>query len=108
MSSAMASFCSTSRIEMPRLRDLLEQPRDLLDDLRREALGRLVDHDQLRIAHQRAAQRQHLLLAAREHAGRRVGALRAGAETARTCPPCVQRPRGAAAFHARAPGSGAP
>ena len=75
ISSAMVSFCSTSRIDTPRLRDLLEQPRDQLDDLRRQALGRLVDHHQVGIAHQRAAQRQHLLLAAGQHAGRRVGAL---------------------------------
>ena len=55
---------------MPRLGDLVEQSADQLDDLRRQAFGRLVDHDQVGVAHQRAAQRQHLLLAARQHAGR--------------------------------------
>src|ERR1044071_5418075 len=45
---------------------LLEKARHLLDELRREALGRLVDHDELRVAHQRAAKREHLLLAARQ------------------------------------------
>src|SRR4029079_9672084 len=34
--------------------DLLEQPAHTLDNLRRKALRRLVDHDQRRIAHQRA------------------------------------------------------
>mmetsp|Transcript_3835 Transcript_3835/g.9332 ORF Transcript_3835/g.9332 Transcript_3835/m.9332 type:complete len:237 (+) Transcript_3835:425-1135(+) len=46
-----------------------------LDDLGRQALGGLVDHDQVGVAHQRAAQRQHLLLATREHAGLGVLAL---------------------------------
>ena len=36
----------------------------LLDDHRRDALGRLVEQHQQRIAHQRARDRQHLLLAA--------------------------------------------
>ena len=43
--------------------------------LRRQALGRLVDQDQVGIAHQRAAHRQHLLLAAGQHAGGVVLAL---------------------------------
>jgi hypothetical protein len=64
---AMASFCSISRMEMPRL-ELLQELADQLDDLRRQALGGLVDHDEVRVAHQRAAQGQHLLLAAGQHA----------------------------------------
>ena len=39
---------------------------DLLDDHRREALGRLVEQQELGAGAQDAADRQHLLLAARE------------------------------------------
>jgi hypothetical protein len=39
---------------------------DLLDDHRREALGRLVHHQQLRLEQERAADGEHLRLAARE------------------------------------------
>ena len=58
---------------------------DLLDDDRREALGRLVEQQQPRAGAQDAADRQHLLLAAGE-----LGALAARAaprdwETARKC-----------------------
>src|SRR5262245_55146641 len=45
------------------LPDLLLQ---VLDDERREPLRRLVEQKQLRITHQRARDREHLLLAARE------------------------------------------
>ena len=49
------------------------QPRDraadLGDDERREAFGGLVHQQHARVAHQRAADREHLLLAARERAG---------------------------------------
>ena len=37
---------------------------DILDDRRLDALGRLVKHEQFRARHQRAADRQLLLLAA--------------------------------------------
>ena len=60
---------------MPRRAIVSEQLAHELHHLRREALGRLVDHDEVGIAHQRAADRQHLLLAARQHAAGRVGAL---------------------------------
>ena len=43
-----------------------EHGRNLLHDDRREALGRLVHHQQLRVEEQRARNREHLLLAARE------------------------------------------
>src|SRR5581483_6675163 len=56
------------------LRYSRDEVADLLDDQRRQALGGLVDHDELGIAHQRTADGQHLLLAAGEHARRRVGA----------------------------------
>ena len=52
--------------------DLVEQRADLLDQLGRQALGRLVDDDEVGVAHQGAAHREHLLLAARQHAGRIV------------------------------------
>ena len=55
--------------------DLLEQAADVLHHHRGETLGRFVDHDQVRIPHQRPANRQHLLLAAGKEARPRVGAL---------------------------------
>ena len=42
----------------------------MLDQARRQALGWFVDQDQVGIAHQGAAHRQHLLFAARQHASR--------------------------------------
>ena len=48
---------------------------DLADDHRREALGRLVHHQQARIGEQRARDREHLLLAAGELAAAIVLAL---------------------------------
>src|SRR5258708_17203647 len=48
--------------------DLADHLEDLLDDERREAERRLVEQQEARAAHQRAADRQHLLLAARERA----------------------------------------
>ncbi len=44
-------------------------PADFGDDQRREPFRRLVHQQHARIAHQRAADREHLLLAARERAG---------------------------------------
>ena len=41
---------------------------DLLDHLRRQTHARLVEQQQARARHQRAAERQHLLLAARQRA----------------------------------------
>src|SRR5919201_2984906 len=41
-------------------------PEDLLDDERREPERRLVEEEEARPAHQRAAEREHLLLSARE------------------------------------------
>src|SRR4029434_8187051 len=55
--------------------DLQEQPAHLVHEQWCETLGRLVHHDEIGIAHQRPADRQHLLLAARENAARRVDAL---------------------------------
>ena len=49
------------------LGDLLQNCGDLLNHLRAQALGRLVNHHQIGVPHQRAAHGQHLLLAARHH-----------------------------------------
>src|SRR5580704_4050855 len=46
-----------------------------LHDQRCQPLGRLVEQQQLRIAHQRAGDRQHLLLATRQHAAAPVANL---------------------------------
>ncbi len=51
-------------------RELLEPVGDLLDHAHPDALGRLVEHQQLRPAEHGAADRQHLALAARQRAGR--------------------------------------
>src|SRR5207244_10478910 len=48
---------------------------DLLDDLRGKPHRRLVEQDHLRPRHQRAADRAHLLLAARRIAGKGIAAL---------------------------------
>jgi hypothetical protein len=45
--------------------NLGDQVADLLNNDRCQAFGGLVDHDEFGIAHERAANRQHLLLAAR-------------------------------------------
>src|SRR5262245_60694592 len=49
--------------------DLGEIREDRGDDDRRQAERRLVEHEQARTRHERAADRHHLLLAARERAG---------------------------------------
>ena len=54
---------------MPGLVDLDHDLEDLLDEDRREAHRRLVEQQQLRARHQRAADRAHLLLAARHRPG---------------------------------------
>src|SRR6266851_8272132 len=53
----------------PALGYLLDQGADEFDHHRGQSLGRLIDHDQAWIAHQRATNRQHLLLAARQNPG---------------------------------------
>src|SRR4029077_14964459 len=53
--------------------DFGDEIADLLHDERSKPLGRLVDHDEFRVAHQRTADGQHLLLAARQDAGRGIG-----------------------------------
>ena len=46
-----------------------------MDDVRSEPQRRLVEHDELRRAHEAAADREHLLLAARQRPGRLPAAL---------------------------------
>ena len=59
--------CSTMMADRPSSRTIrVSAAQQLLDDDRRQALGRLVEQQQLRVEHQRAGDRQHLLLAARE------------------------------------------
>src|SRR5437762_2796400 len=53
-------------------RDLAQEPPDLHHKHGRQSLRRLVDDDEIRIAHERPAHGQHLLLAAREDARRVV------------------------------------
>ena len=77
---AIESFCSTSRMATPRRAISAMRSPTCCTMMRRQPLGRLVDHDEFGVAHQRAANRQHLLLAARQHAGRGVGALAQGGE----------------------------
>ena len=58
-----------------RLLDLVQDFADTLDDDRREAERRLVEQEDRRLRHQRAADREHLLLAAGQAAGALAGAL---------------------------------
>ena len=55
--------------------EVFDDHENLLDDLRRQPHRRLVEQDHLRARHQRAADRAHLLLAARGVAGQRILAL---------------------------------
>ena len=57
---------STMTVATPSARIARDGAPDLLGDQRRQPLGRLVDEDQVGVGHQRAADRQHLLLAAGE------------------------------------------
>ena len=55
--------------------DLADDVEDLVDQEGREAETGLVEHQQLRLGHQRAGDGEHLLLAARQVAGLGLGAL---------------------------------
>ena len=63
---ATPRFCSISRMRSPSCLELLEHVDQVLDDRRREPLGRLVHDQELRVRQQRASDRQHLLLATGE------------------------------------------
>ena len=58
-----------------RVRELAQDDRELVDDHGCETLARLVEYQQRGVRHQGAADRQHLLLAARQRGTRRVGPL---------------------------------
>ena len=63
----MSTCCSTSKVGDAALAPQPHQRRgERVDDHRRQALERLVEQEQRGIAGERAADRQHLLLAARE------------------------------------------
>jgi hypothetical protein len=74
-SSAIFTFCSTSTIDWPCAFSFGDGAADLGDDERGEAPRRLVEEQQPRVPHERAPDREHLLLAARERAGVLLGAL---------------------------------
>ena len=89
----------TPSLRLSRAQDL-EQ---LLDDQRREAERGLVEQHQARPQHQRAADRQHLLLAARQRAGLLARAAPSGAGNSRRPARCRRRcRRGRAASSRRA------
>ena len=86
---------------------------DPLDDLehglgqrRAEPERRLVDEQQPRLGHQRPPDRQHLLLAARQRAGRPGRRARRGAGSSRTRARAARRARRAAAAGPRRRGAG--
>ena len=89
---ATPRFCSISRIASPSLDERLEGLDQLLDDRRREPLGGLVHDQQRRVREQRAADREHLLLAAGELRAAVPLALARGAGRARRRASTVQRP----------------
>ena len=90
--TARLAFCSTSRIVTPVLAQLRERLEDEVDHDRREAERRLVEQQQARPAEQRAGDRELLLLAAREPAGRAVVVALAGPGSARARARCRRRP----------------
>ena len=67
--SAIAAFCSTISTATPDCVDLLDDLEVLLDERGRQAHRRLVHQQQPRPRHQRPADRDHLLLTARQRAG---------------------------------------
>ena len=78
MSSAMATFCSTSSTDVPfALMRRGSRRTSSCTIERRQAERRLVEQQQPRLRHQRAADRDHLLLAARQLAGRAASSLSA-------------------------------
>ena len=66
----MLAFCSASRMDsLPSLVEPADGGENILHDTRCEAHRGLIEQQQARTRHQRAADRQHLLLAARQKAG---------------------------------------
>ncbi len=75
MRVSASTFLSMTRIDWPAARRSCEAAPDFVADQRRQSFGRFVENEQARVGHQRAADRQHLLLAAGEKIGHRAGAL---------------------------------
>ena len=74
--SAMCAFCSTTSTVRPfGVVQVLDDAEDLRHEQRREAERRLVEQQQPRALHERAREREHLLLAAAERAGLLVAPL---------------------------------
>ena len=73
--SASVVLWSASRIAVPRVGDAAQRLADLGDHDRRQPQRRLVEKQQPRLSHQRAADREHLLLTAAQKAGALVDAL---------------------------------
>ena len=95
--SAISACCSTRMKAVPSSASHLARSRaQLLDDDRRQALQRLVEQEQRRVGHQRARDRQHLLLAAGELVALVAPPLVRGAGTARRSRSRSQRPGRAA------------
>ena len=65
-----------------------------IDDDRRESLARFVEHEQRGVRHQRAADREHLLLAARKRRSRGIGPLAQDRKKQRTPVPSSTVPSG--------------
>ena len=61
-----STFLSITRIDCPRAFSIDRQFQISSPDQRREAFGRFIQDQQFRVGHQRAADREHLLLAAGE------------------------------------------
>src|SRR5262249_18321554 len=80
----------------------IERLVERLDNGGRKPEARLVEHEQARLAHQRAAQRQHLPLAARERAGEPMAPLRPPRQPPVTAPQ-PPTPSPVAPPHPRAP-----
>ena len=72
MASAALAFCSTSRMVRPSSFSARIDRENLVDQDRRKTHRWLVEQQQPRLCHQRAADREHLLLAAGQRAGRRL------------------------------------
>ena len=97
MRVSASTFLSMTRIDWPAARSASQAAPDFVADQRRQAFGRLVEDEQPRIGHQRAADRQHLLLAAGQQVRHAAGARWRAAETARRSSSSVHGSRRAAA-----------
>ena len=75
MSSAARAFCSTTSTVPPAARKRDDLRHDAVDDERRQAERRLVEQEEAGPRHERAGDRHHLLLAARERLGQLMAAL---------------------------------